>query len=106
MYLAILHYKVPREKREPYLLEHRAFLEKGYENNDFIVSGPLLNGKGGLIFSTLTRRGDFEQLLKKDPFMIHDLASYEVIGFDPTKFHKDFSSFVREREKEEIELLP
>ncbi len=106
MYLAILHYKVPREEREPYLEKHRAFLQEGYAKGDFVVSGPLLNGKGGIIFSTCTRRGEFEQLLQKDPFKIQDLADYEIVGFEPTKFHPDFSCFIRERDKEEIELVP
>lgn len=106
MYLAILRYKVPRKDVEPYLPAHISFLKEGYENNDFIVSGPMLNQKGGVIVSSLRRRGEFEQLLKKDPFMIHDLASYEVICLDPTLFHPDFALFIRESDKEIIELSP
>jgi len=106
MYLAILHYKVPREEIERHRPDHVAFLKKGYERGDFIVSGKMFNERGGIILSTLTRRGDFEQLLKEDPFKIHDLATYEIIGFDPSRFHPDFAPFIREREKETIELQP
>ncbi|MBY0271839.1 MAG: GrpB family protein [Alphaproteobacteria bacterium] len=106
MYLAILRYKVPEGEIERYRSDHIDFLKKGYERGDFIVSGKMFNGKGGVILSPLTRRGNFEQLLKEDPFKIHDLATYEIIGFDPSRFHPDFTPFIREREKETIELHP
>ncbi|MBY0501090.1 MAG: GrpB family protein [Alphaproteobacteria bacterium] len=34
------------------------------------------------------------------------LVDYEVIAFDPSRFHPDFSSFIREPERVEIELVP
>jgi uncharacterized protein YciI len=41
MYLAILHYKAPREEVERYRSDHIAFLKKDYERSDFIVSGKM-----------------------------------------------------------------
>lgn len=106
MYFAIIHYKVPREEIELLLDAHRAFLQEGYDKGHFIVSGPLLNYKGGVVFSTIPNRGDFEQLLSNDPLTIHDVASYETYGFEPTMFNDAFSTFILERQKEDIELLP
>ncbi|HUX80002.1 MAG TPA: GrpB family protein [Alphaproteobacteria bacterium] len=106
MFLALLRYKVPREELDAHLPAHTAFLEEGYAKNDFIVSGRMMNDKGGVILSPITRRGEFEQLLKNDPFMVHDLADYEIISFDPSRFHPDFAPFIRELEREVIELLP
>ena len=106
MYLAILRYKVPREELEPYIPGHIAFLEEGYARGDFIVSGRMLTNKGGIILSSLTRRGDFDDVLRHDPFMKSSLVDYEVIAFDPSRFHPDFSSFIREPERVEIELVP
>jgi len=106
MFLALLRYKVPSEALEPYIQDHVAFLKDGYDKNDFIVSGKMMTGKGGVILSPLTRRGEFEQLLRKDPFMAHNLADYEIISFDPSRFHPDFASFIREPERENIELVP
>lgn len=106
MYIAILRYKVPPEEVNLHREVHVAFLKAEYAKNNLIVSGRMMNGKGGVIISPLTRRGDFEQLLKKDPFMIHDIAEYEVIAFEPSHFHSDFVPFIREPEKENIELVP
>jgi GrpB-like predicted nucleotidyltransferase (UPF0157 family)/uncharacterized protein YciI len=77
-----------------------------YERGDFIVSGRMMTGHGGVILSPLTRLAEFGDILLKDPFKIHDLADYEIIAFDPSRFHSDFASFIREPYREEIELVP
>src|SRR4051812_9116643 len=106
MYLAILTYKTSLQEREPYLAGHFAFLDQGYANNELIVSGKMMTGRGGVILSPLTSRVEFETLLKNDPFKMHDLADYEIIAFDPTRYHPDFAPFIREGEKRHIELVP
>ncbi len=106
MFLALMRYKVPFEELKPYLKDHIVFLEAAYAQNAFIVSGQMMPDKGGVILSPLTRRGEFEQILRQDPFIVHDLVSYEVIAFDPSRFHPDFASFIREPEREKIELVP
>lgn len=104
MFLALIHYKVPREEIEPYLPGHISFLEEGYARGDFIVSGRMMNDKGGVILSPLTRLGEFGDILLKDPFKIHNLADYEIIGFDPSRFHPEFSCFIREPDKSSKKL--
>ncbi|MBI2707083.1 MAG: GrpB family protein [Proteobacteria bacterium] len=106
MFIVLLHYKVPLEDIDPYRSAHMEFLKEGYAKNVFIASGRMYSDKGGVILSPLTRRGEFEDILKKDPFMLHGLATYEIIGFDPSLFHSDFSSFIWERDKEKIEMVP
>src|SRR3990167_6561183 len=98
MYLAILTYKVPREELEPFLPAHFAFLDEAYDKSELIVSGRMMTGRGGVMLSPLIQRVDFEALIKKDPLKINDLADYEIIAFDPTRFHPDFASYIREPE--------
>ncbi len=105
MYLALLRYKVPLEEIEPYIDAHIAFLEEAYAKGTFIVSGQMMPDKGGVILSPLTWRAEFDEILRKDPFIIHHLASYEVIAFEPSRFHEDFSSFIREPDREQIDLV-
>lgn len=106
MFIALLHYKVSRDILESYLPAHYEFLKEGYANNIFIASGRMYSGKGGVILSPLTRRAEFEQFLRQDPFVIHDLVTLEVIGFEPSRFHLDFKPFIQEPEKFEINLVP
>ena len=94
MFVIILTYKKPIEEIDKYLIEHREFLDKSYKDNFFVVSGPKNPRTGGVIISQLQDRNQLEDILKQDPFNIHDLANYEIMEFSPVKYHVDFSSFV------------
>lgn len=94
MFVIQLHYKVAIEKVDQYLIEHRNFLEAGYQKNYFIASGPKNPRTGGIIISQLKDRAQLEKILSEDPFSIHGVADYEIMEFTPVKFHVDFSKFI------------
>ncbi len=94
MFVVILTYKKPLTDIDKHLTEHRAFLDSGYKNNFFVASGPKNPRDGGVIISQLKNRDELENILKQDPFSIHDVADYEIIEFDPIKYHADFRSFI------------
>jgi len=94
MFIIELTYKKSLEHVEKYLDEHRKFLDGGYRDNYFIVSGPKNPRTGGIIISQLKNQAQLESLLKQDPFYIHDVADYKIIEFNPIKYHPEFTSFV------------
>ena len=49
-----------------------------FENNYFIASGPQNPRTGGIILSQLQDRKKLEDILKDDPFQIHDIADYKM----------------------------
>ena len=93
MFLVLITYKKPINEIEQHLAAHREFLELGYQKNYFIVSGPRNPRDGGIILSQLTDRKLLEDNLKDDPFIVYDLADYEIVEFVPVKYHKDFAGF-------------
>ena len=94
MFIIDIHYKKPLEVVEKHLVEHRAFLEEGYQKNYFVASGPKNPRTGGIIISQLKNREQLEMILKQDPFIIHDIAEYRFIEFEPVKYHSGFASFL------------
>lgn len=94
MFLINITYKKPLTEIDQYLAEHRAFLEEGYQKNYFIVSGPRNPRTGGVIISQLKDREELLKILQYDPFIIHDVADYELVEFMPVKYHINFSSFI------------
>jgi len=79
---------------DAHLVEHRAFLEKCYEKKYLIFSGPQRPRTGGVIISTLDDPAQLENIMKEDPFLIHDLAEYTYIPFDPVKCDPRFACFI------------
>lgn len=94
MFIIMITYKKPLESVDQYLAAHRLFLEEGYKKNFFIASGPKIPRSGGVIISQLKDRTQLQRILKQDPFQIHDIADYDIIEFDPVKYHTNFSSFI------------
>jgi uncharacterized protein YciI len=96
MFLVLITYKKSLDEIDGYITDHRAFLDVGYKNNYFVVSGPKNPRTGGVIVSQLSNREQLEKILSKDPFKTHDVADYEIIEFMPTKYHRNFSTFIKE----------
>jgi uncharacterized protein YciI len=94
MFIILVSYKKSLEIVDKHLTDHVTFLEHGYQNNYFIVSGRKNPRTGGIIISQLKDRGQLESIIKHDPFHIHEIADYEIIEFIPGKFHPDFSKFI------------
>lgn len=94
MFIIVLTYKKPLADIEKHLEAHRSFLDKGYSDHSFALSGPKNPRSGGVIISPLKNREQLEKLLEHDPFKIHDLADYEIIEFSPTKSHPSFASLI------------
>ena len=94
MFIITLTYKQPIEIVDQYLIAHRAYLETGYQNNCFLASGPKNPRTGGIIISQLKDRTQLEALLKNDPFMLNDIADYDIVEFTPVKHHPDFAAFL------------
>lgn len=94
MFIVILNFKKSLAIVDEYLSAHRAWLDEGYKNNVFIASGPKKPRDGGIIISQLKSREQLNRLLEEDPFYTHDIASYEIIEFNPTKYHPNFEEYI------------
>ncbi len=94
MFCILVHYKKPLAVVDQHLAAHRTFLETGYQKNYFVASGPRNPRTGGVILSQLTDRKKLDDILKEDPFIISDIADYEVIEFTPVKYHPHFAAFI------------
>jgi uncharacterized protein YciI len=94
MFIVIMNYKKPLEIVDKHLATHRKYLQDCCEKNYFIVTGPRTPRTGGVLISQLSTRAKIEDILKDDPFYVHDVADYDIMEFKPVTYHKDFSVFL------------
>lgn len=94
MFITLLKYVKPLEEVERFLDEHVRFLDKNYSLKKFIFSGRKNPRTGGVILINADTRAEVEQIISGDPFHMHNIAEYEVIEFQPTKYDSRFSCFV------------
>jgi uncharacterized protein YciI len=69
-----------------HLQEHRRFLQENYNKGLLLVSGPKIPRSGGICIA-MTSLEDAKNLMKKDPFFIHNLSAYRFVEFEAVKMH-------------------
>lgn len=94
MFIFNLTYVKPISEVEAYLPAHIEYLEKNYEQGNFICSGRKNPRTGGIILCKLINTEEAQLILEQDPFFIHEIASYEVIEFLPSKCADAFRPFI------------
>lgn len=94
MFIVLINYIKPFEIVEQYIAAHRAFLDEGYKNNCFVASGPQVPRTGGVIISQLKDRALLESILQNDPYQLQQIADYQIIEFNPVKYHEGFLAFI------------
>ena len=81
----------------PHLESHRAFLKAQYEKGYFVASGPKSPRTGGMIIALISK-DEAEDLVKQDPFYIHNLAKYRIKEFSPVLHHPALKSLLLEHD--------
>jgi uncharacterized protein YciI len=85
MFIIELTYKVPLEQIDLHLEEHVQFLDRFYENGNFIASGRKIPRDGGIILAIAKDKAELETIVAEDPFNKHQLADYKITEFIPSK---------------------
>ena len=94
LYIVIVTYIKPIEEVDRCLVSHRDFLETYYSKGQFIASGPLNPRNGGILISRGCSKQEILDIFKNDPFQIQEIATYEVIEFNPVKYNEAFKTFI------------
>lgn len=85
MFIINLHYKVAITEVEKYLLEHVQYLETQYASGYFLASGRKVPRTGGVILAQFSSEEEAWQIIRQDPFYIHQIADYQLTQFVPSK---------------------
>lgn len=93
MFLIQVTYTKPISEIDKHLTDHRSFLDKFYTSGNLICSGPRNPRTGGIILCNFENINEAWKFIHQDPFFINDIASYEIIEFDPIKYAKAFEPF-------------
>lgn len=85
MIIITLKFKKTLPEIYPYLEEHNIFLDIYFAKNIFIASGLLENKDGGIILMLSNSVQEAKDIIKNDPFYIHDLVDFEYTYFNASK---------------------
>lgn len=94
LFIADLTYIKSLDAVDSFLDEHVKFLDKHYASGNFICSGRKTPRTGGIILIKANDEKEVESIISQDPFYQNNIAKYNIVRFEPTKFAADFQKFV------------
>jgi uncharacterized protein YciI len=78
---------VPFERRAPELIAaHRQFLQQGYDQGRFLVSGPSIPPSGGILIARAASREELNAFLADEPYCKAKVMRFsKITEFDPVQ---------------------
>jgi uncharacterized protein YciI len=83
MFIILLSYTKPLEEVDRFLEPHKAWVAKGFADGVFVLSGGQKPRTGGCILALGDAREAIEAKVAQDPFVLHGVATAQVIGVRP-----------------------
>lgn len=96
LFVVSIEYKASLKAVDSLLDQHRQFLEKQYQEGNFIASGRKIPRTGGIILASVGTKEKLQKILDQDPFKQHDVADYQITEFSPTMHNAHFASIAHE----------
>ncbi|UZN08307.1 YciI family protein [Leptospira santarosai] len=93
-FIVVLRYLVPIETVDRYVIAHREFLSKGYEQKTLLASGPQEPRTGGIFIARAESRNEIESFCHQDPFYTNGVAEYQILEWNPVKYQKEFEFWI------------
>lgn len=84
-FLIEIHYTSPLEIIDNLLVEHRKFLQTGYDRGWLLFSGPRNPRTGGIVIARAPDLLAIEEFFSDDPYFVHQAAEYTFVEFNPVK---------------------
>ena len=78
---------VPFEQRDPELIAaHRQFLQRGYDKGRFLLSGPSIPPKGGILIARADLLDHLNEFLADEPYCKARVMRFSrIVEFDPVQ---------------------
>ena len=85
MFIVLLKFADNTGKAGLFMEEHNKWLQAGFNDGVFLLSGSLSPGMGGVVVATNTNPIALQQRLDQDPFVSEGVVSAEILEVAPNQ---------------------
>lgn len=85
LFVLSVTYLVELTEVDRHLEAHREWLDKNFASGLFMVSGPQVPRRGGVILARAHDESSIMEAVHQDPFVRARVARYDIVGFSPTR---------------------
>ena len=95
-FIIVITYTESTERINEVRPKHREFLEKAYEKNIALFSGPQVPKTGGLIAAKGNSIEEIKDYFSNDPYQKEKVADYKFIEFEPSHYQDFLETWIKE----------
>jgi uncharacterized protein YciI len=96
VFVVLLTYVRPLPEVDRHMREHVKFLAEHYAAKTFVASGRQVPRTGGVILARAPSKEALVEILQRDPFVAHGVATFQVIQFRTSHHDPEFAPFADE----------
>ncbi len=84
MFIVILTISGTKESAAPWMSEHKAWLQQGFDDGVFLAAGNLTDVPGGGILAHGLSDAALRMRVEQDPFVRHGIVTVQVVEITPS----------------------
>ncbi|MBL1430708.1 MAG: hypothetical protein COA60_004225 [Robiginitomaculum sp.] len=85
MFIIFLKFSENKSQAGQYMAGHKSWLQAGFDDGVFLVSGSLQPNQGGGIVAHNTSLIDLQSRIDKDPFVVNNVVTAQIIEITASK---------------------
>jgi uncharacterized protein YciI len=94
MYILFINFTKSLQDIQPVFPAHLEFIDAHIKTGKFILSGGLTGRPAGVVLANINNGDELKSLLAEDPFVLEQVAEYEIIEFTPSRYHESLASLI------------
>jgi uncharacterized protein YciI len=79
MFIVLLKFAANKARAGQLMDGHKAWLERGFEDGVFLLTGSLRPGLGGAVLAHNTSLPDLQRRVDNDPFVVEGVVNAEIL---------------------------
>lgn len=83
MFVVSLRFSANRSRAPELMAAHNAWIQRGFEDGVFLLTGGLNAGEGGAVLAHGLTRADLDARVAEDPFVVADVVRAEILDIAP-----------------------
>jgi len=88
MFIVLLKFSDNKGQASQFMESHEEWIERGIEDDVFLLVGSLQPNQGGGIVAYNTSRSDLQTRVNDDPFVAENVVYAEILEITPSKANK------------------
>lgn len=85
MFIVLLRFSDNKGRAGEFMAGHTEWIERGFNDGVFLLTGSLQPNLGGGIVAHNTSRSDLQSRVSDDPFVAENVVSTEIVEITPSK---------------------